>query len=61
MLKDNIACVNEESGECSFATLARLVTKSSIKNQFKYMDSIYSILPVYRQICQDVADDVKAP
>jgi hypothetical protein len=61
MIRDNIACLNEESGECSFATLSRLVTKSATKNDFKYMDSMYGILPVYRQVCQDISEDVKAP
>ena len=61
MFKENITIINEESGEASFAALSRLITNSTKKNQLDYMSKMYKLLPLYRQIMQDVQMDVKAP
>lgn len=61
MFSENVSCVNEESGEASFAALSRLITNSTKKSKLKYMCEMYQLLPLYRQIMQEVKMDVQAP
>ena len=61
MFRGNIGCLNEESGECSFAALSRLITNCPQKNKLKYVSKMYGLLPIYRQVMQEISADVKAP
>lgn len=61
MFESNISCLDEESGECSFAALSRLVSHQSQKINFKKLAEKYKLIPIYRQVVSELSLDVTAP
>jgi hypothetical protein len=57
MMKSNMGIFNEEGGEMSFAILARYVLGDSVKDNFEHMNKVFSLLPVFRDIKNDVQTD----
>jgi hypothetical protein len=57
MMKSNMGIFNEESGEISFSVLSRCVLGDSMKSDFDHMNKMYSLLPVFRDIKNDVLAD----
>jgi hypothetical protein len=57
MMKTNMGIFNEESSEIGFSILARCVNNDPTKADFDHMNRIYSLLPVYREIKDDVLND----
>jgi hypothetical protein len=58
MLKENIEVLNEEVCEQSFAVLSRCSLGDTTVSKFKHLNTMYSLMHVYRQINKDVADDI---
>jgi hypothetical protein len=58
MFKEQIICTNEEAGELSFSVLSRCTLGDTVKSKFEQLSRMYSLLHVYRQINQDMADDM---
>jgi hypothetical protein len=61
MLKANPAAFNEEVGEMSFSILARCTLGDTQKHRFKHISDIYSMIHVYRQLNEDIHQDLAAP
>jgi len=61
MMQQNMCAFNEEGGEISFSVLSRLVLGDATKAQFDHISRAYSLLHLYREINQDLNDDIKAP
>ena len=59
MMRTNMACVSEDLGELSFSMLARCVLGDHIKSDILHMDELYKLLPVYRDLKQEIGDDTK--
>ena len=57
MMESNMAIVNEELGEISFSMLSRCVLGDTVKDEFKHMSKMYSLLPIFRDIKYDVMAD----
>ena len=57
MLSNNTGIFNEELGEISFSILARAVLGDSVKDNFEHMSRVYRLLPVYRDLKNDVFSD----
>jgi hypothetical protein len=55
-MKNNMGIFNEELGEITFSILAQKVLGDNVKDDFAHMNNIFSLLPLYR----DVKDDVMA-
>ena len=60
MMLHNMGIYNEELGEMTFAILARSVLGDHTKDNFEHMDSLFKLLPVYRDVKSDVVADNKA-
>ena len=60
MMEKNISCVNEELGEMSFSILSRSVLGDHHKADIVHMNDMYSLLPMYRHIDQDINSDVNS-
>ena len=60
MMEENISCVNEELGEMSFSILSRCVLGDHHKADIVHMNDMYSLLPMYRHIDQDINSDVNS-
>jgi hypothetical protein len=58
MLKDCLSVFNEESGELVFSILARCSRGDSGTNDFEYMDKMYTLLHTYRDVDEDIRDDM---
>ena len=56
LLEGNVNLFNEEYGEMFFSILSRAVLGDHIKANFDHMDKIYKLLPVYR----DVKDEIQS-
>ena len=61
MMENNMACVSEDLGELSFSMLARCVLGDHVKSDIVHMDKLYKLLPVYRDLKQEIGDDTKNP
>lgn len=57
MMKSNMGIYNEEAGEMSFAILSRYVLGDSVKDNFDHMNKVFALLPVFRDIKNDVQTD----
>ena len=57
MMKQNMSCVNEELGEMTFSVLSRCVLGDFLKSDFEHMSKMYSLLPVYMNIKNDIMHD----
>ena len=58
MMDSNISVVNEELGEMTFSMLARCVLGDHHKFSVDHMNDMYQLLPVYRDLRNDVSSDV---
>ena len=61
MIQENITCLNEECGELSFSVLSRCVLGDTNKSDFDRLSNMYAMIHVYRNINQDLCDDIQAP
>jgi hypothetical protein len=61
MMMNNMGIFNEEACEISFSILGRCVLGDSRKDDFEHMNKIYSLLPLFRDIRNDVFDDHGTP
>ena len=61
MITNNIACLNEEAGEASFAALGRAVLTSNQKSKFESMNKAFKLQSIYRSIASDVNENQKQP
>jgi hypothetical protein len=57
MMRHHMCIVNEEMGEITFGMLARLVLGDSLKSDFEHMHKMYSLIPAFRAVKQDVRAD----
>ncbi len=57
MISNNVSFVNEELGEMTFSVLSRCVLGDTLKSQFQHLSKMYTLLPIYRDIKNDIADD----
>ena len=60
MMLENMGIYNEELGEMTFAILARSVLGDHTKDDFDHMNSLFKLLPVYRDVKSDVLADHNA-
>ena len=60
MMMNNMGVYNEELGELTFAILARSVLGDHTKDDFDKMNSLFRLLPVYRDVKADVVADNNA-
>lgn len=57
MMKQEMYCMNEELGEVTFSVLSRCVLGDFMKSDFEHMKKMYSLLPVYMNIKEDILRD----
>lgn len=57
MLLNQMSLVNEELGEISFSMLGRCVLGDNIKSDINHMNIMYKLLPVYREVKNDIMAD----
>jgi hypothetical protein len=57
MIARNVSMVNEELGEMTFSVLSRCVLGDTLKSQFDHLSKMYTLLPVYREVKNDIRDD----
>ena len=57
LMDGNMYMFNEEWGEASLSALSRCVLGDSMKCAFEHMDKIFRLLPLYRDIKNDIIDD----
>lgn len=57
MMQNNVGIFNEEGEELSFAILGRCVLGDTRKDDFHHMNKIYSLLPLFRDLKSDIAED----
>ena len=57
MMSDNMGIYNEEFGEITFSMLARCTVGDTIKDDFDYMNKMYTLLPILRDLKDDILDD----
>jgi hypothetical protein len=57
MMREDLSIVNEEFGEITFSMLGRLVMGDNCKSDFEHMHRIYSMIPIYRDVKDDLLDD----
>lgn len=57
MMLSNMGIYNEELGEIGFSILSRVVLGDHCKNDFEHMDRMYKLLPVYRDLKNEVLKD----
>jgi hypothetical protein len=61
MFKTNPGAMNEESGEVCFGVLARASVADTQKMKFDHMNKLYKLLHVYREITEELNDDLNGP
>lgn len=57
MMDQNISVVNEELGEMTFSMLSRCVLGDHYKFSIDHMNDMYQLLPVYRDLRNEIAAD----
>ena len=57
MMKDDMCIVNEEYGELTYSILSRLVLGDHIKSDFEHMNKMFSMIPMYTGIRDDIFSD----
>ena len=57
MMTDNMGIYNEEFGEITFSMLAKCTIGDTIKDDFDYMNKMYTLLPILRDLKDDILDD----
>ena len=57
MMNQHMAIFNEELGEITFSILGRVVLGDHCKDNFVHMNKMYQLLPLYRNIKDDVLKD----
>lgn len=58
MMKHNTGIFNEELGETTFSILSRCVLGDTILDNFDHMSKMYSLLPILRDLKDDVLHDI---
>ena len=58
MMKHNTGIFNEELGETTFSILSRCVLGDTILDNFDHMSKMYSLLPILRDLKDDVMNDI---
>ena len=58
VMEHNICVFNEEMGETYYSILARCVLGDNIKSDFDHMNKIFSLLPLYKNVKDDISNDV---
>lgn len=53
-----LSVFNEEMGEAYYSVLSRCVLGDNIKSDFDHMNKIFTLLPLYKQIKDDLSADV---
>lgn len=57
VMNNNMHMFNEELGEISFSVLSRCVLGDNNKSDFGHMQKMYKLLPVYRELRDDMLRD----
>jgi hypothetical protein len=57
IMERNMHMFNEELGEISFSVLSRCVLGDNNKSDFEHMQKMYKLLPVYRELKDDMLKD----
>ena len=57
VMHNNMHMFNEELGEISFSVLSRCVLGDNNKSDFDHMQRMYKLLPVYRELKDDMLKD----
>ena len=58
MMAHNTGIFNEELGETTFSMLSRCTLGDTIKDNFAHMSKMYSLLPLLRDVKDDVVGDI---
>ena len=61
MMMHNMGIFNEEACEISFSILGRAVLGDSRKDDFDHMNKVYALLPIFRELRNDIFDDHGSP
>jgi hypothetical protein len=61
MFESNPGAMNEEGGEICFSVLARASVADTQKMKFEHMNKLYKLLHVYREITEELNDDLNGP
>ena len=56
LMAANTSIINEELGEATFSLLGRAVLGDSCRSDFQYMRRIFKLIPIYREIKDDLSD-----
>jgi hypothetical protein len=59
MMQNNMCVFNEEMGETYYSVLSRCVLGDNIKSDFEHMNKIFKLLPLYKQVKDDMSSDVR--
>lgn len=58
LMNKNTSVNNEENGEQTFSVLAKCVLGDTTKSNFQHLSDIYSLLPLYRDVKNDIHADL---
>ena len=59
LMENNMFLVNEEMGETYYSILARCVLGDNIKSNFEHMNKIFTLLPLYKQVKDDISVEIR--
>lgn len=58
LMENNMFLFNEEMGETYYSILARCVLGDNIKSNFDHMNKIFTLLPLYKNVKDDISNEV---
>lgn len=59
LMENSMFLFNEEMGEAYYSILARCVLGDNIKSNFEHMNKIFTLLPLYKHVKDDISTDVR--
>ena len=59
VMENNMCVFNEELGETYYSVLSRCVLGDNIKSDFDHMNKLFSLLPLYKNVKDDISSDTQ--
>ena len=59
VMENNMCVFNEELGETYYSVLSRCVLGDNIKSDFDHMNKMFSLLPLYKNVKDDISGDTQ--
>ena len=59
LMENNMCVFNEELGETYYSVLSRCVLGDNIKSDFEHMNKLFTLLPLYKNVKDDISSDTQ--